>query len=215
MVDGQLLINIIFGCGPSGHQNMRMGGEGVMGAGDYLHLSRKNKDWNVKICLFNKKYWRQVPNISHYLFESVELSTLVLIHTKQCLVHNYFIFQNMYILCKFKFKFSIVCFTVYPIFWDILVSTHEGVKTMYIFFTPALCKVVYTSCVSFKNCQAYAFFGRSTHTLDLPSLVEKKHLGYWNTLQYVPSGRGGGYLARIFHFGELPFLTNSPVCQHV
>ena len=133
MVDRQLLINIIFGCGPSGHQNMRMGGEGVMGAGDYLHLSRKNKDWNVKICLFNKKYWRQVPNISHYLFESVELSTLVLIHTKQCLVHNYFIFQNMYILCKFKFKFSIVCFTVYPIFWDILVSTHEGVKTMYFF----------------------------------------------------------------------------------
>ena len=135
MVDGQLLINIIFGCGPSGHQNMRMGGEGVMGAGDYLHLSIKNKDWNVKICLFNKKYWRQLPNISHliHLFESVELSTLVLIHTKQCLVHNYFIFQNMYILCKFKFKFSIVCFTVYPIFWDILVSTHEGVKTMYIF----------------------------------------------------------------------------------
>ena len=29
-----------------------------------------------------------------------------------------------------------------------------------------------------------------------------------------PQG-GGGYLARIFHFGELPFLTNSPVCQHV
>ena len=171
-----------------------------MGAGDYLHLSRKNKDWNVKICLFNKKYWRQVPNISHYLFESVELSTLVLIHTKQCLVHNYFIFQNMYILCKFKFKFSIVCFTVYPIFWDILVSTHEGVKTMYIFFTPVYARSC-TWYVSVKNCLADAFFGRSTHTLDLPSLVEKKHVGSWNIFQYVPSGGVGLSRENILFWG--------------
>ena len=59
----------------------------------------------------------------------------------------------------------------------VLVSTHEGVKNN-VFFTPALCKVVYTWCVSVENCLADAFFGRSTHTLDLPSLVKKKHVGY-------------------------------------
>ena len=93
----------------------------------------------------------------------------------------------------------------------VLVSTHEGVKAMYFLHQHYARSCIW--CVSVENCLADAFFGRSTHTLDLPSLVEKKHVGYWNTLQYVPSG-GGVYLARIFHFGELPFLTNSTVCQH-
>ena len=201
MVDGQLLINIIFGCGPSGHQNMRMGGEGVMGAGDYLHLSRKNKDWNVKICLFNKKYWRQVPNISHYLFESVELSTLVLIHTKQCLVHNYFIFQNMYILCKFKFKFSIVCFTVYPIFWDILVSTHEGVKTMYIFFYTSIMQDRVLGMSQLKTAWPMHFLvGPHIH---LTCLVwwKRNIWGIEVLFNTFPREGGGGHLARYLFWG--------------
>ena len=72
-------------------------------------------------------------------------------------MNNYFIFQNLHIL--------------------VLVSTHEGVKNNVFFYTSIMQGRV-TWCVSVENCLADAFFGRSTHTLDLPSLVEKKHVGY-------------------------------------
>ena len=41
MVDGQLLINMRYGFGPSGHQNMRMGGEGVEMFGQSLSPNRE------------------------------------------------------------------------------------------------------------------------------------------------------------------------------
>ena len=140
---------------------------------------KKNKDWNVRICLYNKIYWRQVPNISHliHLFESVELSTLVLIHTKQCLVQ---LFHSL------------------PIILGVLVlSTHEGVKTC-IFFTPVYARSC-TWYVSVKNCLAYAFFGRFTHTPDLPSSLKKN---MWDIeILSIRSLRGGGGLSReIFSF---------------
>ena len=124
----------------------------------------------------------------------------MLIHTKQCLVNHFHLSEYAHQIqiqhCMFHSLPNILGY--------LSIDTWGGKNNVYFFLHQHYARSC-TWYVSVKNCLADAFFGRSTHTLDLPSLVKKKHLGYWNTLQYVPSGRGGVISREYFILGSSHF----------
>ena len=140
----------------------------------------------------------------------MELSTLVLIHTKQCLVNNSsfrictsFVNSNSNsALCVSHFHYS-GCLS--------LSIDYEGVKNNVFFLHQHYARSC-TWYVSVKNCLADAFFGRSTHTLDLPSRWKRNLYGIETLFNKFPQGVGGVkrgfYLARkIFILGSSHFFT--------